>query len=56
LSSDTESACDQAIDQFLSHAFEGLPIRAQLLGLDQAGAEAAFERGQGQARQYQQTR
>jgi transposase len=34
---------------------EGLPIRAQLLSLDRAGAEAAFKRGQGQARQYQQT-
>ena len=33
-----------------------LPIRAQLLGLDWARAEAAFERGQGQARQYQQAR
>src|SRR5512141_2252626 len=35
---------------------EGLPIRSQLLGLDWAGAEAALERRQGQARQYQQTR
>ena len=34
---------------------EGLSIRAQLLGLDRAGAEAALKRGQGQARQYQQT-
>ena len=31
------------------------PIRAQLLSLDRAGAEAALKRGQGQARQYQQT-
>src|SRR6478752_3750291 len=30
--------------------------RWQLLGLDWTGAEAALERGQGQARQYQQTR
>jgi len=34
---------------------EGLPIGAQLLGLDWAGAKAALKRGQGQARQYQQT-
>ena len=35
---------------------QGLPIRTQLLGLDRARAEAALERWQGQARQYQQTR
>ena len=34
---------------------KGFPIRAQLLGLDWARAEAALERRQGQARQYQQT-
>ena len=33
---------------------KSLPIRAQLLGLDWARAEAAFERRQGQAWQYQQ--
>ena len=32
---------------------KGFPIRAQLLGLDWACSETAFERGQGQARQYQ---
>ena len=35
---------------------KGLPISAQLLGLDWAGAEAALERRQEQARQYQQAR
>ena len=35
---------------------EGLPIGAELLGLDRARAEAALERRQGQARQYQQAR
>ena len=35
---------------------KGLPIRAQFLGLDWARPQAAFERRQGQARQYQQTR
>ena len=31
-----------------------LSLRPQLLGLDWPGAEAALERGQGQARRYQQ--
>src|SRR4029434_10045355 len=35
---------------------QGLPLRPQLLGLDWTRAEAALEWGQGQARQYQQTR
>ena len=35
---------------------EGLPIGSELLGLDRARAEAALERRQGQARQYQQAR
>ena len=35
---------------------QDFPIRAQLLGLDWAGAEAAFERGQGQVWPYQQAR
>ena len=39
-----------------SIADQGLSLRPQLLGLDWTGAEAALEWGQGQARQYQQTR
>ena len=35
---------------------EGVPIRTQLLSLDRPRAEATLERGQGPARQYQQTR
>ena len=35
---------------------KGFPVRARLLGLDWARAEAELERRQGQARQYQQTR
>ena len=35
---------------------QGLPLGAELLSLDRARAEAALERGQGQARQYQQAR
>ena len=35
---------------------EGLPVGTELLGLDRARAEAAFKRGQAQARQYQQAR
>ena len=33
---------------------KSLPVRAQFLGLDRARAEAELERGQEQARQYQQ--
>src|SRR6202163_1413511 len=35
---------------------ESLPVRAGLLGVDRAGAEAELERRQGAARQYQQAR
>ena len=35
---------------------KGFPLGTELLGLGRAGAEAALERRQGQARQYQQTR
>jgi hypothetical protein len=35
--------------------YKGFPIRAEFFGLDRARAEATLERGQGQARQYQQT-
>ena len=35
---------------------KGIPLGTELLSLDRARAEAALERGQGQARQYQQAR
>ena len=35
---------------------QGIPLGTELLSLDRARAEAALERGQGQARQYQQAR